>query len=174
MKTNILVAYASKHGATAEIAEKIGEVLQAAGLPAQVLPVEGVKDLEPYTAIVLGSAVYFGRWLKGAIAFLESHEAALSARPVWLFSSGPTGEGDPVELLQGWNFPDGQQEVVDRLQPRAVAVFHGALDPADLDEVERSLIKSIKAPLGDFRDWQAVTDWAKGIAESLAHDGPAN
>jgi len=101
MSERVLVAYGSKHGATAEIAEAIGEVMREAGLDVDVLSAGAVKDLAPYAAVVLGSGVYVGKWLKEAAKFLEAQAAGLAQRPVWLFSSGPSGEGDPVELLKG-------------------------------------------------------------------------
>jgi len=168
MNGKVLVAYASKYGATAEIAEKIGEVLRQAGLQADVLSVERVGDLAPYGAIVLGSAVYMGQWRKEAVAFLETNEPALAARPVWLFSSGPTGEGDPVKLLQGWRLPTAQQPLAERLKPRDIAVFHGRLDAKKLSLAEKLVIKGVKAPSGDFRDWEAITAWATGIAAEVA------
>ena len=72
MNRNILVTYASKYGATKEIAEKIGEVLRQAGLQADVFPVDGIRDLTPYQAIILGSAIYIGKWQKEAVEFLQS------------------------------------------------------------------------------------------------------
>ena len=167
----VLVAYASKRGATAEIAEKIGRVLEQAGLTTDVQPADRVSDLTPYRAVVLGSAVYIGRWRKEAVRFLETNEAALAERAVWLFSSGPTGEGDPVELTQGWRFPKGQQPIADRIQPRDVVVFHGAIDKGDLNFIERFMIKNVKAPIGDFRDWDAITAWATSVADALKAAG---
>jgi menaquinone-dependent protoporphyrinogen oxidase len=163
----VLVAYASKRGATAEIAEKIGQVLAQAGLAVDVQSADRVNDLTPYKAVVLGSAVYIGRWRKEAVKFLEANQAALAERAVWLFSSGPTGEGDAVELTQGWRFPKGQQPIADRIQPRDVVVFHGAIDKQDLNFIERFMIKNVKAPIGDFRDWDAITAWATSIADAL-------
>jgi menaquinone-dependent protoporphyrinogen oxidase len=167
MNKRVLVAFATKYGATAEIAEKIGEVLQQAGLEADVLPAERATDLSAYQAVVLGSAVYIGRWRKEAVKFLQANERALVERPVWLFSSGPTGEGDPVELLQGWRLPGKLQPIVDRIQPRDVAVFHGAVDVNKLNFIQKWMIKNVKAPVGDFRDWEAITSWAAGIADEL-------
>jgi menaquinone-dependent protoporphyrinogen oxidase len=89
MDGQVLVAYATKYGATGEIAEKIGQVLRQAGLDADVLPVEQVSDLTPYKGVVLGSAVYIGRWRKEAVKFLRTNEKMLAERLVWLFSSGP-------------------------------------------------------------------------------------
>ena len=167
MDTQILVAYATKYGATAEIAEKIGEVLSEAGLQTDVMPADKVTDLTPYRAVVLGSAVYMGKWREEAAKFLEDNEKALAERPVWLFSSGPTGEGDPVELMKGWRFPEAQQEVADRIGPRDIAIFHGAVDTKKLSLPERLILKGVKAPVGDFRDWAAITSWATAIAEAL-------
>lgn len=167
METRVLVAYASKYGATAEIAEKIGEVLRPAGLSADVRPADQANDLSAYQAVVLGSAVYIGRWRKQAVNFLKTNEQMLTKKPVWLFSSGPTGEGDPLELLKGWRIPGGLQPVVDRIQPRDIAVFHGAVFPEKLNFIQRWMIKNVKAPVGDFRDWDAITSWAQGIAAQL-------
>jgi menaquinone-dependent protoporphyrinogen oxidase len=167
MDTRVLVAYATKYGATGDIAEKIGQVLREAGLRADVLPVGRVGDLAPYAAIVLGSAVYIGGWRKEAAAFLKGHESALAGRPVWLFSSGPTGEGDPVELAKGWRFPVALQPIADRLHPRDIALFNGALDPKKLNFLQRWMIQNVKAPFGDFRNWDAITSWAMAIADAL-------
>jgi menaquinone-dependent protoporphyrinogen oxidase len=169
----VLVAYASKYGATAEIAEKIGQVLCQAGLPTDVLPAERVGDLTPYGAVVLGSAVYIGLWRKQAATFLKANEQALAERPVWLFSSGPTGEGDPVELTQGWRFPKSLQPIADRIGPRDIAVFHGNVDAEKVNFIERGMIRQVKAPFGDFRDWEAIAAWATTIADALKEAGLA-
>ena len=163
----ILVTYATKYGATAEIAEKIGEVLRQSGLPTDVLPVKEVGDLTPYTAVILGSAVYIGKWRKEAVKFLKANEQELAERDVWLFSSGPTGEGDPVELLQGWRLPEAQQPIADRIRPHDITVFHGALNMRKLNFIEKQMIKTVEAPVGDFRDWEIITDWATAVAEEV-------
>jgi len=167
MGIQVLVAYATKHGATAEIAEKIGQVLREARLQVDVLPADRVDDLAPYGAVVLGSAVYAGQWRKDAVTFLEKNEAALAERPVWFFSSGPTGEGDPVALMDGWRFPGAQQPIADRIGPRDIAFFGGELDMEKLNFGERLLVKGIKAPVGDFRDWDVIRTWAETIAATL-------
>jgi menaquinone-dependent protoporphyrinogen oxidase len=167
MDKRVLVTFSTKYGATAEITEKIGEVLQQAGLEADVLPAERATDLSAYQAVILGSAVYIGRWRKEAVKFLQANEQTLAEKPVWLFSSGPTGEGDPVELLQGWRFPGKLQPIVDRIQPRDIAVFHGAVDVNKLNFIQKWMLKNVKAPVGDFRDWEAITSWARAIADEL-------
>ncbi|MGC8874478.1 MAG: flavodoxin domain-containing protein [Chloroflexia bacterium] len=168
MGSRVLVAYATRYGATAEIAEQIGRVLREAGLQVDVLPMAQVDNVEPYDAVVLGSAVYIGKWLREASAFLKAKADLLAERPVWLFSSGPTGEGDPVALLKGWRFPEGLRELVERTRPRDVAVFHGRLDPERLRFGARWIIRRIQAPTGDFRDWGAIERWARGIAAALS------
>lgn len=168
MDNSILVTYASKYGSTKEIAEKIGQVLRQTGLQADVLPVDGIRDLAPYGAVILGSAVYVGSWPKEAVAFLRANEQALVDRPVWLFSSGPTGEGDPVELVSGWRLPPALQPIADHIQPRDVAVFHGHINQDRLNLIERWAIKSlVKKPFGDFRDWDSIAAWATTIADAL-------
>ncbi len=88
----VLVAAASKYGATQEIAEAIGRVLAECGVGAEVMRVEDVGDVTGYEAVVLGSAVYMGSWLEPARRFVEEHGDELAALPTWLFSSGPTGD----------------------------------------------------------------------------------
>ena len=167
MDSQVLVAYATKYGATAEIAEKIGQVLRQAGLRTDVLPADRVSDVSPYKAVVLGSAVYIGKWRKEAVKFLKTNEKALAERQVWLFSSGPTGEGDAVELGKGWRFPKSLQPIADRIRPRDIAVFHGNVDMKKLNLIERWIIKNVKAPLGDFRDWEAITSWAGQVRDRI-------
>jgi menaquinone-dependent protoporphyrinogen oxidase len=167
MDKQVLVTYATKYGATAEIAERIGQALRDAGLRVDVLPADRVRDLPAYQAVVLGSAVYIGRWRKEAARFLQGNEAVLAEKPVWLFSSGPSGEGDPLELTEGWRFPGKLQPIADRIQPHDIALFHGALDPDKLNFMERWMLKNIGSPVGDFRDWEAITAWATAIAEAL-------
>jgi len=170
MAKQVLVAYGTKHGATAEIAEKIGEVLRQAGLAADVSAADQAGDPSAYQAVVLGSAVYIGQWRKEAVKFLESNEAALTGKPVWLFSSGPTGDGDPVELVQGWRFPGKLQPAADRVGARDIVVFHGKADPDALNFVEKFMLKQVKAAIGDYRDWQAITAWATSIAEEMGKE----
>lgn len=167
MNGKVLVAYASKHGATEEIAGKIGQVLKEAGLQADVMPVKKVKDLKEYGAAVLGSSIYIAMWHKELVKFLTDNEKQLASLPVWLFSSGPMGEGDPVELSQGWRFPEKQRSLIEGIKPRDVALFHGVIDPKKMGMMEKWVIKNVKAPTGDFRDWKMITAWASNIADEL-------
>lgn len=117
--------------------------------------------------MVLGSAIYVGQWQSAAANFLKEHEQVLAQRPVWLFSSGPTGDSDPVTLLKSWEFPERLKPVVERIQPRDIALFHGRLDPAKLSLFERIVVKGVRAHLADSRDWNMIRAWAQGIAEAL-------
>jgi menaquinone-dependent protoporphyrinogen oxidase len=163
----VLIAYASKYGATKEIAEKIGEVLKGEGLTADVLPVKSVKNLADYQAAVIGSAVYIAQWYKPTTNFLKKNENALAAMPVWLFSTGPSGKGDPVELLKGWKYPVAQQPLIDRINPKDTAVFHGCLNTEKMSSLEKWVVKRVGGDTGDFRDWDMITKWAKGIAKAV-------
>jgi len=167
MDTRVIVAYASKHGMTAEIAGKIGDTLRQSGLQVDVLPVKSVKGLAPYKAVVLGSAVYIAMWRKEFVKFLQENEKPLSGLPVWIFSSGPMGEGDPVELLHGWRLPEAQKTLIESIKPRDVALFHGAINIKKMNLFEKWVLKSVKAATGDFRDWKAINKWASGIADAL-------
>ena len=49
---------ASKHQATQEIAEAIAAGLAARGVNAEALPIEEVRGVDGYDAVVVGSAIY--------------------------------------------------------------------------------------------------------------------
>jgi menaquinone-dependent protoporphyrinogen oxidase len=164
---NILVTYASKYGSTAEIAEKIGEVLRGGDLNVSILPSTEVRDASSYEAVILGSGVYAGHWLKEIVAFLENNDKILAKKPVWIFSSGPTGEGDPVDIMHGWRFPEAQQVILDLIKPRDITLFHGNIDMHKLHLGDKLIVKAVRAKVGDFRNWDAIVTWAKGIASAL-------
>jgi menaquinone-dependent protoporphyrinogen oxidase len=171
----VLVAYASKHGATAGIAERIAKTLAAAGYGVDVRPVTDIRDVSAYDAFVLGSATYLGHWRKEATAFVRDNRSALATRPVWLFSSGPIGTkktDEQGEDLRTVSEPTELPSLVMAIQPRQHRVFFGALDPAKLTFPERTMRKLPGGrellPEGDFRDWADVDTWADEIADQLA------
>jgi len=168
LERKVLVAYASKYGSTAEIARRIARVLKGDGHKVQLLDTGNVDQIDKFDAVVLGSAVYAGQWRKSAVELILSHESSLSGIPIWLFSSGPTGEGDPQEIMNGWNFPDSLQAAASRIQPRDKAFFHGVLDSDQLSLPEKLIVKGLGAPLGDFRDWEHIEAWAEAIAKFLS------
>jgi len=170
MAAQVLVAFATKYGATAEIAERIGQAIRDAGLTVDVIPVHRVKDPESYGAVIVGSAVYIGQWRREASGFLKSNEKVLAKIPVWLFSSGPTGQGDPVTLLQGWRFPKALQPIADRIKPKDIAVFHGELDINKPGFIEKWMVNNVRAVYGDFRDWGAITAWAADAARAIKRE----
>jgi len=170
MASTVLVAYASKYGATKEIAEKIGEVLKQEGLQADVLPVKSVKNLADYKDIVIGSAMYLGMWRREGANFLKKNEKLLTARRVWIFSTGPSGKGDPVELLKGARVAFNVKSIIERIKPRDTAVFHGNIDEKKVNFWEKLMVKTAKGEFGDFRDWEMITKWAKRVAEAVKRD----
>jgi menaquinone-dependent protoporphyrinogen oxidase len=173
---SILVAYASKSGATAEIAERIAATLRAAGQESEARPVEGLDDLAGYDAFVIGSALYYGSWMKEATAFVRRNWVLLASRPVWLFSSGPispeTTDAEGRDLHEGAE-PRQLAELREVLEPRDHRVFFGRLDRRKLGFVDR-LVASLPAfpgAEGDFRDWDEIEAWAAGIAHEVALPG---
>lgn len=168
----VLIAYASKYGSTAEIAAEIGRTLEESGLSVEVRTVGSVHDLSAYRAAIIGSAVYAGSWMSDAVHLLENHEETLKGIPVWLFSSGPTGEGDPRDLLGGWLFPEAIQPVADRIAPRDITLFAGKIDMERLNWGERLIIRAMKGNTGDYRNWDAIKVWATSIAQTLHSTAP--
>ena len=163
----ILVAAASKHGATEEIAERIGAVLAEHGVEVDVKKLRDVSGLAGYEAIVLGSGIYLGKWLKEARRFVEVHAAELAQRPTWLFASGsimgdpPVGD-DPNAMGAGL-----AERLVETTQARELKLFAGKLDLGKLGFAERASVRMAHASEGDYRDWQAIDAWAAAIAHQL-------
>jgi menaquinone-dependent protoporphyrinogen oxidase len=158
----VLVSAGTKHGATAEIAEVIGDELRNGGHDVSVVEPAAVTNLAAYDAYVLGSAVYAGRWLGEAVDLVEANAAELSSKPVWLFSSGPIGappkpEEDPVDA----------EPLLSATGAREHRVFAGKIDRSQLGLGEKAIVIALRAPEGDFRDWNAIRAWAAGIGRAL-------
>jgi menaquinone-dependent protoporphyrinogen oxidase len=166
--SDCLVAYATRHGATAEIAEALAEALRRADHSAEVRPADQVETLDGYDAVIIGSAVYYGHWLDPARELAERLTSQLAARPVWLFSSGPLGP--PEQLV-----PEGECVDVGSVAESTSAVDHrafaGRLDKSALGFREKAVVAALKPPEGDFRDWDAIARYAAEIADWLRSMG---
>lgn len=164
----VLIAVASKHGSTLDIAEAIGQELQLGGLAAEVHQLPDNADLDGYGAVILGSALYMGDWLRAARDWVTRNQKYLAAVPVWLFSSGPLGDGPP----QPTSDPKTLVEIMSRIGVREHRTFAGKLDHDELGLGERMIIHMVHAPDGDFRDWAAIQSWARSIADTLREEAP--
>ncbi len=172
----VLVVYASRYGATQEIAERIAATLRQQSLEASVEAANHADDPAGHDAAVVGIAVYYFRWMKSATDFVRRNRNALAARPVWLFSSGPLGT--ETKDAQGRDKrtvtePKEIAEFNETIRPRDHRVFFGVMDPKKLGFTHRLLLKlpvnrdSAIFPVGDFRDWNDVEAWASAIAQAL-------
>jgi menaquinone-dependent protoporphyrinogen oxidase len=161
MGARVLVAYATKHGSTREIAEEIGRVLRDAGLDTTVAPARDVVDLAPFDAVVLGSALYAAHWQRDANRFVTRNLAALQQRAVWLFSSGPLDRSADAGTLPA---APSVAITTDPIGARGHRTFGGRL-LADTPGLDPHLL--LTHPVGDFRDWDAIRGWAGGIAAEL-------
>ena len=101
-----------------------------------------------------------GGGVKEAVKFLKAKQKALKEKQVWIFSSGPTGEGDPVELLEGWKYPKKLERIIESIAPKDIAVFHGAVFTESLTPIHGWMIRNVNSPVGDFRDWEMIASWA--------------
>ncbi len=172
--TRVLVAYGSRHGGTAEIAEAVAKALAARGCEVDVTPAREVRDPQAYDAIILGSGVYMGRWQGDAMNVLKRHERVLATRPTWLFSSGPTGGTEEAESVvrRVTADPTGEPAAKDvarraeRIHARGHATFAGWITP------EMGGIFARWMPRGDWRDFNVIARWADGIADALGDPVP--
>jgi menaquinone-dependent protoporphyrinogen oxidase len=159
---HVLVAYGSKNGSTAEIADWIGEALRERHVTVDVLPAHQVRDVAPYDAVVIGAGLYAGHWRRDASRLARREREMLARRPVWLFSSGPldasAGERDIPPT-------SGVARIADRLDARGHATFGGRLVEGAQGFIAKQILKQGKG--GDFRDRQQITDWAHSVAADL-------
>ncbi|KOU36251.1 flavodoxin domain-containing protein [Streptomyces sp. WM6378] len=162
MTCKVLVAYATKNWSTAEIARTITQVLHEEGRNPEMLLVTDVVDVQAYDAVVIGSPLYEGRWLKDAQRFLKDQGEALRKQPVWLFSSGPlddSANGGGVPPV-----PDVHHALI-RINARGHVTFGGCLRDDTKGWVAQELVSSRKR--GDFRDFKQISTWAQDIATAL-------
>jgi menaquinone-dependent protoporphyrinogen oxidase len=161
MSDSILVAYATRHGSTQEVAEAVAATLRECGLEVDIQPMRKVRTLARYNAVVLGAPLYMFRWHKDARRFLSRHHEALTERPVAIFALGPFTSGDEEE----WQ---GSREQLNKelaefpwLTPIALEVFGGKFDPAKLHFPYKLFMRQV--PASDLRDWTAIRAWAGNL-----------
>lgn len=157
----VLVAVGSKYGATREVAAAIAEELRGLNFEVDLEDAADVLSVRYYDAVVLGSAVYGGLWRRDASGLLKEHLRALQNREVWLFSVGMTSVTEPGQPLD-----EAEQFAVD-VGAHEHMRFDGRLDTSLLNMGERALIRAIKPPTGDFRDFDAVRSWTQRIGTDL-------
>ncbi len=160
---SILLAYATRFGSTQEVAETITAALREAGLKVDVQPMQEVTTLDNYDAVVLGAAIYNTKWHPDAHQFLSQHQAALSQRPVVIFTLGPLSTGGAA-MQRSRRQLDRELEKYPWLKPVAIEMFVGKLDPAKLGFFER-----LMSTASDHRDWEAIRAWANTLPAQLEH-----
>ncbi|MFD9487944.1 flavodoxin domain-containing protein [Streptomyces sp. NPDC059991] len=162
MTCTVLVAYGSKNGSTAQIAEAVADVLRKDGLTAETLSARSVASVTSYDAVVVGGGLYAGRWHRDAQRFVRRHRRELAKRPVWFFSSGPLDASASERDIPP---VPGVKRAMVRLGVREHVTFGGCLEEGAKGRVARMIVRSGKG--GDFRDFDAIEAWAAGVAHAL-------
>ena len=161
MTGHILVAYASRKGSTAGIAQAIGRELQSAGHSVDVTEMKTVSTLEGYDAVVAGAPVYMGKVDKDISKFVAKNRDRLASIPVAAFAVGIAPVAPQIEPVE--KVLDDLTKAVSPIQPVAATVFAGKLDPEKMSFIERQMTSLMKVRTGDFRDWNAIAAWAREL-----------
>jgi len=161
----VLVTYSSVHGSAAEIARAISLTLGRTGIDVDVIPASDIRDVRRYHAVILGSAVYGGRWRSDAVALLKRCAMDLFERDVWLFQSGPLGNSAQAIVRA---LPVDVSAYADYLRIKGAATFGGRLDAESGGPVAKFLVRAGFA--GDYRDFTEIRLWAEDIARTTAID----
>ena len=156
----VLVAYASKHGTTREVAEAVAATLRELGLLVEVVEAAQVRDVARYDAIVVGAGLYMGKWHADARHLLKRHRSELAAKPLAVFGMGPDSL-EHAKVADSWKQLARSLEATPELDPIAVAIFGGALKPENWPFLFKRL------PAFDARDWDAIRSWAEEVAPKL-------
>jgi menaquinone-dependent protoporphyrinogen oxidase len=167
MDGSILVVYATKHGSTREVAEAVAETLQNEGFEVEIHAAGLVQALDPYTAVVVGGAIYIGRWHPDAISFLKRHRDELATLPVAVFGMGPRTL-EPHDVESSRSQLTKALAKVSGVTPCAVGIFGGVVDP-DVMHFPFS-----RLPASDARDWDAIRAWARELAAAFRYGKAAS
>ncbi|RPI84322.1 MAG: flavodoxin [Chloroflexi bacterium] len=170
MNEKILVTYASRNGSTRGVAEAIGKTLKESGAVVDVLPMQEVENLEPYRAVVAGSAIQAQQWLPEAMHFVQTHRAELSRKPFAAFLVCMTlamKKGDYRDGVSAWLSP-----VRALVRPVSEGLFAGVLDTCKISSFGDRMKFRISVRMGiwsegDHRDWNAVRTWAENLRPLL-------
>jgi menaquinone-dependent protoporphyrinogen oxidase len=155
--THILLAYATKHGSTKEVAEAIAETLGTRGHEVDVRAAADVRELDSYDGVILGGSLYMGRWHRDAIEFLEHHHYQLETIPIAIYAMGPQTLAD-ADVAGARAQLDRALAKMPDVSPSAVAIFGGVVDPSKLR------FPFSRMPAIDARDWDAIAAWARDVA----------
>ncbi|MFE7172921.1 flavodoxin domain-containing protein [Streptomyces sp. NPDC057616] len=166
---DVLVGYATAHGSTREMADRVAAGLDKAGLRVEARDLRTVDDADAYSAFVLGSAVHGQTWLEPAKDFLRENADILGTRPVWIFSVGmPAALRGPWKRLAPKEEPVIVESLPGGLPYRDHRLFSGVIAPEQLPFTGRLMFRLVGGRFGDYRDWAAVDTWTAAIAGDLA------
>jgi menaquinone-dependent protoporphyrinogen oxidase len=157
MNASILIAYATKNGSTAEVAEKVAARLCTHGLVTDVRAAHDVHTLDGYDGVIVGSAIYVGRLHADARHFLDRYRTELEALPVAVFAMGPRTLDDR-DVASSRAQLQSALEKVPTIRPISTAIFGGVLEPS------QQHFPFNRFPASDARDWEAIESWADGVA----------
>ena len=167
----VLVAYASKAGSTAEVAGAIGKRLADTGLAVDVRRARNVRSVDGYAAVIVGSAIRAGQWLSEAVRFVKTHKEALATRKTAFFTLCMTLQQDTPEHRE--TVAAYLKPVREILEPDTIEFFAGKMDYRRLALAPRLIVKRMKVPEGDFRNWHAIGAWADALCKQMKARGVA-
>jgi menaquinone-dependent protoporphyrinogen oxidase len=167
MEKRVLVAYASKYGSTGGVADAIGKELCSKDVAADTVLIKNANNISSYQGVIIGGAVYMGKWISEAADFVKQNKDTLCKVPVAYFLVGMTLARHPEKRTEVLSYMDPILKAVPEIKPVGIGTFAGAMDYNNLSWINKKIMKSKGSPEGDFRDWNAIRSWAGGLASRL-------
>lgn len=161
MNNRILITYATRAGSTVGVAEAIGVTLRLRGLNVDIQPVTARPSVDKYDAVILGSAIRMGGWLPEMVEFIKTNQSVLQSHPVALFTIHMLNTGaDETSRAARLAYLSSVRQFVN---PIDEAFFAGRIDLDTLSFMDRLMVKMVKSPIGDFRDWERIRAWSSSV-----------
>ena len=161
----ILITFATRYGSTKEVAEVIADKIRDRGIEAEISNIIDISSLEGYDAVIIGSPIYMGKWLKEGLYFIQQFHESLKRVPVALFSVGITLKDRNEKNIK--TAEKSFDALLPYINPVITGVFAGKIDKSNMNFADRAILKLVKAEDGNFLNPDEISVWTANLIETF-------